>query len=310
MDDGHQIPHVVSLRLERYNLDSTFSCGQAFRWQKRGDAWEAVIHGRWVRLRQTGARPAEGAGEGFSQVEATTAVDPSDWRWLTDYLRFDDDFTAILATFPDDAPMRAAMKHCPGLRLLRQDPWECLASFILSSTKQVAQIRQCVRLICERFGDAVHAPAECGKQFTFPGAARLATASEAELRECKIGFRAKYLRGAAALIASGDLDLEKIHTLPIESAREQLMRCPGVGRKIADCALLFSCGFEEAFPIDVWIERALRTLYFRNRKVSRERMESFAAKHFGPHGGYAQQYLFHHLRTMKGRGQGAEPSPQ
>jgi N-glycosylase/DNA lyase len=236
-----------------------------------------------------------------AQIEACTAVPQSDWRWLTSYLRLDDDLAAILATFPNDAPMRAAMAHCHGLRLLRQEPWECLASFILSSTKQVAQIQQCVRLICDRFGDEVLAPADCGKQFTFPSAARLAGASEAELRECKMGFRAKYLRGAAALVASGDLDLETIQKLPIEEAREQLMRCPGVGRKIADCALLFSCGFEEAFPIDVWIERAVRVLFMRNRKVSRERMELFAAKHFGPHRGYAQQYLFHHLRTTKWR---------
>ena len=312
VDDGHHTPHVASIRLEHYDLDATFSCGQAFRWQKRGDAWEAVIHGRWVRLRQTGSCFAEAAVLGApaslparsclsNPPQGMAALPDSDWRWLSDYLRLDDDFAAILATFPDDAPMRAAMKHCPGLRLLRQEPWECLASFILSSTKQVAQIQQCVQLLCERFGDAVPAPVESGKQFAFPGAARLARATEAELRECKMGFRAKYLRGAAALVASGDLDLEKIRTLPIEAAREQLMRCPGVGRKIADCALLFSCGFEEAFPIDVWIERAVRVLFMRNRKVSRERMELFAAKHFGPHRGYAQQYLFHHLRTTKWR---------
>lgn len=294
-----------------FDLDTTFSCGQAFRWHKRGNAWEAVIHGRWVQLRQL-ALPSsldvecsmlDVGRSPSSEIEAVTAVRVGgDWRWLADYLRLNDDFEAILATFPNDAPMRAAMEHCRGMRLVRQEPWECLASFILSSTKQVAQIQQCVRLICERFGEPVPAPTECGKQFAFPTPTRLAQASEAELRECKVGFRAKYLRGAAALIASGDINLGAIHRLPIEAAREQLMRCPGVGRKVADCALLFSCGFEEAFPIDVWIERALRVLYLRNRKVSKERMEAFAAKHFGPHRGYAQQYLFHHLRTTKWRG--------
>lgn len=289
-----ETPLVVTYQPRNFDLDATFSCGQSFRWQKRGDAWEAVIHGRWVRLRQI-ISPV-------SKIEATAAVAQPNWHWLAGYLRLNDDFEAILATFPDDAPMRAAMLHCQGLRLLRQEPWECLASFILSSTKQVAQIQQCVRLICERFGEPVPAPVETGKQFAFPTPARLAQASEAELRECKMGFRAKYLRGAASLVASGHINLQNLHRLPIEEAREQLMRCPGVGRKIADCALLFSCGFEEAFPIDVWIERALRVLYLRNRKVSKERMELFAAKHFGPHRGYAQQYLFHHLRTTKWRG--------
>ena len=273
-----------------FNLDATFSCGQAFRWRKHGDAWEAVIHGRWVRLKQ---------GEGLPQIEAETFVPVQNWNWLSKYLRLQDDFGKIRASFPDDEPMRAAMQYCRGLRLVRQEPWECLASFILSSTKQVAQIQQCVQLICERFGEPVPAPDDCGPQFTFPSATRIASISETDLRGCKMGFRAKYLRCAAELVAAGEVKLEKLHEMPIEEARAELVRCPGVGRKIADCALLFSCGFEEAFPIDVWIERALRVLYLRGRKVSRERMELFAAKHFGPHRGYAQQYLFHHLRTTK-----------
>ena len=291
-----------------YDLAATLSSGQAFRWRRAGDAWEGVIHGRWVRLRQfSPPLPARAKTDSldiqwsltprFSIIEATITEPQTDCRWLAGYLRLDDDFSAMLATFPDDEPLRAAITHCRGLRLLRQEPWECLASFILSSTKQIVHIRQCVAHLCERFGARVASPKSDAPQFAFPTAARLAAAGESELRECKIGFRAKYLHAAARMVSSGELDLARVQTLPLPSARAELMRCPGVGRKIADCALLFSCGFEAAFPIDVWVERALRQLYFPKRRVNRARLEHFSATHFGPHAGLAQQYLFHYLRT-------------
>jgi N-glycosylase/DNA lyase len=277
-----------------YDLAATLTSGQAFRWRPAGEAWEGVIKGRWVRLREVG-KPA-------SALEATAALPQSDWGWLTRYLRQEDDLAAQLGTFPDDAPMRAAIAHCRGLRLLRQDPWECLASFILSSTKQIVQIQQCIALLCERHGDPVATPEGNGSpQFGFPTAAKLAAVSEPELRACKLGFRAKYLADAARRVHAGQLDLARLPSLPLAEARAALMQCHGVGRKIADCVLLFSLGFEEAFPIDVWVERALRELYFPKRRVKRARLEHFAATHFGPHAGLAQQYLFHYLRTLGSR---------
>jgi len=234
-----------------------------------------------------------------------------------------DNHAAALASFPDDEPMRAATAHCHGLRLLRQEPWECLASFILSSTKQIVQIQQCVALLCERYGEPIATergsvtrstatepamlrltePRSTGKKihFTFPTASQIAAAKEAELRECKMGFRAKYLLDAARRVSSGRLDLAMLPTLPLAEARAALMECHGVGRKIADCVLLFSLGFDEAFPIDVWVERALQQLYFPKRRVKRVRLERFATTHFGPHAGLAQQYLFHYLRTGEAR---------
>lgn len=299
-----------------YHLAATLSSGQAFRWRQIDDAWEGVIHGRWVRLGQHTAKDAQGSGA--SAIEATTAAPQADWNWLARYLRLDDDHEAELASFPDDEPMRAALAHCRGLRLLRQEPWECLASFILSSTKQIVQIQQCVELLCQRFGEpvgmagrAVPCPPDFGsigngahgvtrpaqRHFSFPTAARLASATEAELRACKMGFRAKYLLNTARMVANGELNLAQLSSLPLETARTELMRCPGVGRKIADCVLLFSCDHDEAFPIDVWVERALQRLYFPKRRARRARLERFAATHFGSHAGLAQQYLFHYLRT-------------
>ena len=213
----------------------------------------------------------------------------------------------MLKTFPDDEPMRAAVAACRGLRVLRQDPWECLASFILSSTKQIVQIRQIISLLCERFGEPLArlrpaSPRQTGRgtragAFSLSAAERIAAATESDLRACKMGFRAPHLLAAARQIADGKFDLERLRHLPPAEARAELMKLRGVGGKIADCVLLFAYGFDAAFPVDVWVERALRQLYFPRRRVTAKRLRHFAATHFGPHAGYAQQYLFHYMRT-------------
>jgi N-glycosylase/DNA lyase len=331
------------LRVRDYDLAATLDSGQAFRWHPGNDSWVGVIGQRWVRLTQK-----------RDGIRAETAGRVTDWQWLRDYLQTETDLDAVLKTFPDDAPMRDAVAACRGLRVLRQDPWECLASFILSSTKQIVQIRQIVALLCERFGEPIARPAAtwerrrlagpqhhdepvrspAGRQrsqtilssedgragsplpaatspneqrrarsdapyrpFSFPTAERLAAVTEAELRACKMGFRAPYLLAAARQIAGGRFDLERLRHLPLAGAREELMKLRGVGGKIADCVLLFAYGFDGAFPVDVWVERALRELFFPSCRVSDKRLRHFAATHFGPHAGYAQQYLFHYIRT-------------
>ena len=198
--------------------------------------------------------------------------------------------------------MRAAVAACHGLRLLRQDPWECLASFILSSTKQIAQIQQIVALLCERYGQPLAVAPGQPPSYAFPTPGRLARVTEAELRACKMGFRAPYLLATASLIAGGQFELARLGQLPVETARAELMKLPGVGRKIADCVLLFAYGFQSAFPVDVWVLKALRRLYFPRKHVSLGSLHHFAASHFGPWAGYAQQYLFHYIRTKTGEG--------
>ena len=295
----------ILLRVRDYDLAATLDSGQAFRWQRDGDAWGGVLGKHFLRLTQT-----------EQGLHAQAAAPVADWQFLREFLQSDVNLAAILKTFPDDAPMRAAVAACPGLRLLRQDAWECLASFILSSTKQIVQIRQIVSLLCERFGEPVaswrSADFQIGEiinhlntpnrssalqPFAFPTPQRLAACTEAELRECKMGFRAPSLLAAARAIADGKFDLERIRTLDYAAAREELMTLRGVGGKIADCVLLFGYGFDSAFPVDVWIERALQELYFPRRRASEQRLRKFAATHFGPHAGYAQQYLFHYMRT-------------
>jgi N-glycosylase/DNA lyase len=274
------------LRVHDYDLAATLDSGQAFRWRENGGGWIGVIGKHWVRLTQT-----------RDGIRAEAAMPQKDWQWLRDYLQTEVNLAAVLKTFPDDKPMRTAVVACSGLRILRQDPWECLASFILSSTKQIVQIRQIIALLCERFGEPVAAPPDEPPVFAFPSPEKIAQATEGRLRACKMGFRAPYLLAAARRIADGKSNLERLRQLPLTEAREELMKLRGVGEKIADCVLLFACGFDSAFPVDVWVGRALRELYFPRRHVTAKRLHHFAATHFGPHAGYTQQYLFHYMRT-------------
>jgi N-glycosylase/DNA lyase len=276
----------VFFKVAHYDLAATLSSGQAFRWTFQDGAWEGVLGSHWVRL----TSPPGG-------IHAQTPNAISDWDWLADYLQVAVDLGRISAQFPSDDAMRQALSSCYGLRLLRQDPWECLASFILSSTKQIVQIRQIVSLLCARFGDPVRVPGRRPVCHSFPSAERLAQATDLELRACKMGFRAPYLLGTAQAVAAGELNLASLAIMTTEQARAELLKLPGVGRKIADCVLLFAYGFQDAFPVDVWVSKALRELYFKRRKVPAKRLQRFTQTHFGPYAGYAQQYLFHYMRT-------------
>ena len=272
-----------------YDLEATLTSGQAFRWKKHGESWVGVIGRNWVRLQ---SEPMA--------IIAETTEPVNNWSWLVDYLQLKVDLNALLLTFPDDAPMREAVHACHGLRLLRQDPWECLASFILSSTKQIVQIQQIIGMLCERFGEPIHAPSSFSTVYSFPSPARLARATETQLRGCKMGFRAPYLLAVARAIANGKFILTRLNELSVDLARKELVQLPGVGAKIADCVLLFAYGAQTAFPVDVWVSKALRELYFPGRRLDLRQLHDFAATHFGSNAGYAQQYLFHYMR-MKNR---------
>jgi N-glycosylase/DNA lyase len=273
-----------------YDLAATLTSGQAFRWNQVSDAWEGIVAGHWVQLTQV----SDG-------IQVRAAQPMSDWAWLAHYLQTEVALDAVLATFPADPHLRAATHACRGLRLLRQDPWECLASFILSSTKQIVQIRQIVARLCERFGQPIPVPPNRPPAFAFPTAQRLARCAESDLRECKMGFRARHLHAAARMVAEGELNLSGLGDLDEAQARAELIRIPGIGPKIANCVLLFAYGFPRAFPVDVWILRALRQYYFPRRRPTRPRLEKFVAEYFGPHAGYAQQYLFHYIRLRERR---------
>jgi N-glycosylase/DNA lyase len=215
---------------------------------------------------------------------------------VSHYFALDHPLAEICDSFPKDAVMNAARDFCRGLRIIRQPKWECLATFICSSMKQVAHIRQISLALRKRFGEQ----RKIGNQLVhlFPPAHRLAHASEKELLECKLGYRARNLRATARRVSSGQANLEAWSVLSDAELRTQLCDFPGVGPKIADCVMLFGYERLRAFPIDVWIERVLRQHYFsRRKKMTTQRLREFSETYFGEHGGYAQLYLFHHART-------------
>lgn len=274
--------HHEQLEVSDYSLEHTLGCGQEFLWGKDELGWRGVIKGRLTRLREVPGGLEVGLYDGGGA------------GWFRDYLQADVDLQRVVATFPRDRVLMDAVSACRGLRLLRQDPWECLAGFILSSTKQIVQIRQIVQLLCERHGRPVTGSESLR---SFPSPETVCAVGEAGLRACRMGFRAASLLGAARAVVDGKLDLEGLGTLPTGAAREQLMALRGVGQKIADCVLLFAYGRQDAFPVDVWVARMLQVVYFPRRKPSLAELREFSSGHFGPYGGYAQQYLFHYART-------------
>ncbi|MCB1062454.1 MAG: hypothetical protein KDN20_05985 [Verrucomicrobiae bacterium] len=271
-----------------FDLGQTLDSGQVFHWDPAEigevSGYVGCLGDTPVWLGQTGPE--------------TIAVIGVDRDRVASYLGISRPVSELHATFPQDDPVLSeAIAYCPGLRLIRQPVWECLATFITSSLKQVAHIRQISLKLRQRFGVA-HEIAGC-EVFAYPTPAAIAAAGEAALRECGLGYRAVGMHRTALALASGEADLSMLEELSDDAARDYLLQFHGVGEKIANCVLLFGCGRYGAFPIDVWIDRILRERYFGPRKRKRLKpaeLQQWAEKHFGPSAGYAQQYLFHFAR--------------
>ena len=292
-DTGYKITmKLTKIPAPDFDLAMTLDSGQVFHWEKAGNGFVGTIGEQAVYVEQRG-KILRASGSGFkldclkqSSLSASVAH----------YFALDHPLAEICASFPDDAVMKAARDFCRGLRIIRQPKWECLATFICSSMKQVAHIRQISAALRNRFGDQ----RKIGSRivYTFPSPQRLAGASETELRECKLGYRARNLRATARLISSGEANLGAWSALSDAGLREKLCALPGVGAKIANCVMLFAYERLRAFRIDVWIERVLRHSYLGGRKkMTARRLREFSETYFGEHGGYAQQYLFHHARV-------------
>lgn len=273
-------PGIAVIAAPHFNLALTIESGQVFHWHPVGEGWVGTIGPQAVYVEQTG-----------KSLRVMAGMEPL----VRQYFSLEQALPEIYKTFPKDSDMAKAMSFCAGLTIIQQPVWECLATFITSSLKQVAHIRQMSLAIRKTFGDPVSYPGL--ELYTYPTPQRLAAATEKQLRDCKLGFRAKYLVGAARMIAEGKIDLERIAGMDDAEALAELCKLPGIGEKVANCVLLFAYGRLKAFPIDVWIERVLREIYFKGkRKVTAKRLKRFSQEYFGPYGGYAQQYLFHHAR--------------
>jgi len=295
---------VIEIPAPDFDLEKTLNSGQVFHWEKIDNGFVGTIgdvpayveqHGSVLKLKMEGGAPAT-PGSRHARRPGSQELAPPVLESVAHYFALDHPLAEICASFPNDPVMNAAGHFCRGLRIIRQPKWECLATFICSSMKQVAHIRQISAALRNRFGDQ----RKIGSRviYTFPSPQRIAGASETELRGCKLGYRAKNLRATAQLVSSGECNLEAWSALSDAHLREKLCALPGVGAKVANCVMLFAYERLRAFPIDVWIERVLRQQYFpRRKKVTGLRLREFSETYFGEHGGYAQQYLFHHART-------------
>ena len=291
-----------------FDLEKTLDSGQVFHWQRIGHGFVGVIgdapvyveqRGNVLKVNMEGGAPATPRKRRVKRLGSQGFVPPVAYS-IAHYFALDHPLAEICASFPDDPVMNAAREFCRGLRIIRQPKWECLATFICSSMKQVAHIRQISLALRRRLGDR----RKVGDHvvYTFPPAQRIAGATEDDLRECALGYRAKNLLVTAQLVSSGEADLEVWSGLSDPDLREKLCSLPGVGAKVANCVMLFAYERLRAFPIDIWIERVLKQQYFpQKKKITELELREFSDTYFGENGGYAQQYLFHHARRASRR---------
>jgi N-glycosylase/DNA lyase len=303
----------MKIAAPNFDLEKTLDSGQVFHWQKIEKTFLGTIdelpvcleqHAGTLKIR-TVAREFDRLKRSSSRRNGSAGAnrkrdrDQDVEHLVAHYFALDHPLSKICATFPRDPGMTAARDFCRGLRIIRQPRWECLATFITSSMKQVAHIRQISLTLRKRYGEPKRILER--EIFPYPSAERIGELTEQELRACALGYRAKNLLATARLVASGEANLEAWSTLPDDALRARLCALPGVGAKVANCVMLFAYERLRAFPIDVWIERVLRQQYFpRKRKVTAQQLREFCDRHFGEHGGYAQQYLFHHARKGGG----------
>jgi N-glycosylase/DNA lyase len=277
------------------NLDVTLCCGQVFRWEKRREWWYGVVGGRVLKVRQD-----EDVLD-FQNVEA---------GFVRHYFSLDHDLQRIGREIGKDSHVKAALKQFWGLRLIRQEPWECLISFICATYKSVAAIRQMLLRLTTRFGEKT--VYEGNEFYAFPTPERLARATLQDLEGCGLGYRSKYVQETSKRIHGDKYELDTLRRMPYEQAKRELCQFPGVGSKVADCVLLFSLGRLDAFPVDVRVKRMILRNYsehFQEVFVKRlakeesfssseyERICGFGRSYFGRYAGYAQEYLYHYERT-------------
>ena len=284
-----------------FDLQATLESGQTYSWHRAdgrmyeqssvagGSAWYVTV----LPPAFTGEREVIRTRQANGKLDWEATTDATDL--LTHLLRLDDDLDAIRESVPDEALIERAFDAYDGLRLVRDPPFVSLVSFICSAQMRVARIHGMQRTLAREFGSTVEFDGET--YHAFPTPAQLAAATEAQLRECSLGYRAPYVERTAELVAGGDAHPESARGRDFEDAREYLKQFVGVGDKVADCVLLFALDYLEAVPLDTWLRRAIaehypdcdRGSYLETSRAIRERFG-------GEYAGYVQTYVFHHLR--------------
>ena len=264
-----------------FNLTHTFDCGQCFRWNENPDgSYSGVAGGRAVRLWEDGG---EIVIENCSEKDFNAF-----WRG---YLDLDRDYGEIKKTVAINDVMKTAISYGEGIRILRQEFFETLMSYIISQNNSIPNIKRVVERLCAAYGEPIDFDGEV--RYAFPTAERLASLSEPDFRALGAGFRDRYLVGAARLAAEGALDPVRLSSVPTEEARAELMKIKGVGNKVCDCVLLFSLGKFDLFPTDTWIKKVMEESFAAD---SVSAAKSAGEKLFGQYSGFAQQYLFYWRR--------------
>jgi N-glycosylase/DNA lyase len=262
-----------------------------------------VVAGGVLKVRQEG-----------DLLKCENSSDILDSKFVSDYFMLDEDLEPVLATITKDETITRAVERFYGLRLIRQDRWECLASFVLATNANIPRIGKMISAICENYGRPFEF--EGDRYHAFPTPEVLAEASVADLGSCGLGYRAPFLKRVSDSVVEGNVDFTKVASLPYEESRKLLLEelfgekvLLGVGPKVADCVLLYSCSKDEAFPIDVWIARTIAKYYPRllgsslRARLRREgktklssgdyaKLSASVRKYFGRYAGYAQQYLY------------------
>lgn len=253
------------------SLDPTLGCGQAHRWRKEGDSWNGVIGNHVVDLREN--------ENGFD----VSGCD--DRKLLLNYFRSQDDLPSIIQDISERDPYVASLSSaCPGMRILKQDRWECLATYVLATNVNVKRISKMVESVCDTFGK------DLGKRRAFPTPGRILDKQD-EISVCRLGYRDERFIELAESVENGMVDLERISELDYEGCVNELMMINGVGPKVADCVALFGFGHLEAFPIDARISKCLKERY--GIEGSYKKMSDFGRERFGRYAGYAQEFLYH-----------------
>ena len=261
---------IVLENIRCLNLDLTLDCGQAFRWEKQEDgSWSGVVKGVFLNISKT---------DNTILLKNTTKENFEN-IWL-DYFDFNKNYVKICDTLKQDSLLAPTVDEYYGIRILNQDSWEALCSFVISQQNNIKRIKGIISRLCKAYGDEVRSGF-----YSFPSAEKLSSLTVADFEELGMGYRAKYLEKLSKDVAGGKIDLEKIKTLTLDEARKELLNIYGVGIKVANCALLFGFGFYDAFPVDVWMKRVM------------EYYPDGLPECFDGIGGIAQQYLFHWARN-------------
>lgn len=270
-----------------FNLTDTFDCGQCFRWEKVSESeYLGIAFGKALRIKKEEDRIVflDTSDEDFEKI----------WH---SYFDFQKSYTEIKNRLSADPVLKEAIAFGGGIRILNQDPFEALISFIISASNNIPRIKGIIDRLCRNFGEEISYMGE--SFFAFPTPERLAALTLEEISVIRAGFRDKYILSAAKLVASGEFDLDSLKSLTSADAKTKLMTLAGVGSKVSDCVLLFGLGKCDSFPIDVWVKRIMEHCYFGGNPTPAATISAYADEHFGEYGGYAQQYLFYWARENK-----------